>query len=68
MTEGIQRRDFLKGAGLVGAAMGAAVLGGCAPRAREASTSLSSTGGGAGGGVDPSTISWAHEADVIIVG
>lgn len=68
MTEGIQRRDFLKGAGLVGAAMGAAVLGGCAPRAREASTSLSSTGGGAGGGVDPSTISWAHEADVVIVG
>lgn len=66
MTQEMGRRDFLKAATLFGAtAAGAGMLAGCAPKkagAKDTATSAPT------GGVDPSSIEWEHEADVVIVG
>lgn len=59
--EGMGRRDFLKSAGIVGAAaFGAAALGGCSPQ------KMSDTGEKSGASTED--ISWDTEADVVVVG
>ena len=61
------RRDFLKGASVLGAAaLGASMLGGCAPKMAGADQgeSLAVTGGG----IDPASVDWDYEADVVVVG
>lgn len=67
MTASIERREFLKGASLIGAAaLGAGMLGGCAPKSKEdMQTANAAT---MGGGVDPASIDWKYEADVVVVG
>lgn len=65
--KGIERRDFLKAATLFGAtAAGAGMLAGCAPR--SASDSGAEVTPVSSGGVDPSSIDWEYETDVVIVG
>ncbi len=66
MSKSFERRDFLKASTLLGAGiLGAGALAGCAPRGPEAAeeSQLATTGG-----VDPSTIEWEYEADVVVVG
>lgn len=58
-TRGFSRRQFLAGAGIVGAGM---ALTGCAP---QASSSADETLAGTG---DTAEIAWDYEADVVVLG
>lgn len=62
----MRRRDFLKAAGLLGAAAGAGMLAGCAPKSAASVAEASAVG--TARGVDPASIEWEYEADVVIVG
>lgn len=70
MTRELERRDFLKGATLVGAAALGASMVGCAPQSKSSRRGVSSGGAASGGtgGVDPNSVDWAAEADVVVIG
>lgn len=67
MTTEIKRRDFLKMSTLLGAgAIGAGMLAGCAPKTKgsqEGAAALANTGD-----VDPTSIDWTFETDVVVIG
>lgn len=66
MEKGLERRDFLKAAGVLSATMGVGMLAGCAPKtAAEARAEIAPA---ASGGVDPASIDWQYETDVVVVG
>lgn len=62
----MERRDFLKAAGLMSvAAVGASALAGCTPKKAGSEAKVDVT---SAGGVDPATVDWSYEHDVIVVG
>lgn len=66
MTHDMGRRDFLKAATLFGAtAAGAGMLAGCAPKKAGAESAAAAA---PVGGIDPASIDWKYEADVVVVG
>ncbi|WP_270297752.1 FAD-dependent oxidoreductase [Eggerthella sinensis] len=67
MEYGMERRDFLKAATLFSAtAAGVGMLAGCAPKTAGAKAAAGQ--GASAGGVDPATVDWDYETDVVIVG
>lgn len=67
MTHEMKRRDFLKAATMFGAAAaGAGLLAGCAPK--SASEKGKAATAAPAGGLDPASIEWAYETDVVVVG
>lgn len=62
----MKRRDFLKLGGLLGAGAAIGGLAGCAPKsATEAEKSAPAT---SAAGIDPSSVDWKYETDVVVVG
>ena len=60
MTDSLGRRDFIKAAGVAGAAlMGGTLLAGCSPNAAAETTAE---------GISAADVSWDEETDVLVVG